>query len=185
MSSRISIRLGVVLIAACLIATAVLCTTSTRAQAGADTMSLVGKPAPDFMLQTLDGQQAKLSELKGSVAVLDFWATWCPPCRKSLPHLEKVHQDKALAGKGVKVWAVNAKEEKAKVQDFLKQNNFTFNVPLDADGKVLRSYLIQGIPTTVIVGRDGTIKNAFIGYGGDESAKEIDDAINTAVNEKK
>lgn len=146
-----------------------------------DTTSLVGKAAPDFTLQTLDGKQVKLSDQKGSVVVLDFWATWCPPCRKSLPHLQSISQDKDLAEKGLKVYAVNAREEKGKVEAFMKQNNYSFAVPMDKDGDVLKAYLVSGIPTTVVIGGDGKIRNAFIGYGGDESAKEMDEAIQAAL----
>src|SRR5437867_2798145 len=69
-----------------------------------DTMSLQGKAAPDLSLKTLDGQDFKLSELKGSVVLMDYWATWCPPCRESLPHINAISQDKELTGKGLKVF---------------------------------------------------------------------------------
>ncbi len=146
-----------------------------------DTKSLEGQPAPDFTMQTLDGKTVKLSDQKGSVVLMDFWATWCPPCRKSLPHIQKLSEDKALAEKGLKVWAINAHEDKAKVQDFITSNKFTFTVPLDADGTAMKKYLSHVIPTTVLVGRDGTIKNVFIGYSGEESDKEMESAIEAAL----
>jgi len=150
-----------------------------------DTESLVGKPAPDFQLTTLDNKQVKLSDLKGDVVVVDFWATWCPPCRKSLPHLQSVSQNQNDAKEGLKVWAVNARESNDKVEKFMKDNNYSFTVPLDSDGKTLQAYLVRGIPTTVIIGRDGKIRNVFVGYGGDESAKQIDDSIAAALKEPK
>jgi thiol-disulfide isomerase/thioredoxin len=124
----------------------------------------------------------KLAEQKGSVVMIDMWATWCPPCRASLPHVEKISQDKALAARGLKVWAVNDQENKQTISAFIQQNNFTFTVPMDIGGNVLANYKVSGIPTTVIVGRDGTIKNVFIGYGPG-SDKQIEDALDAALKE--
>jgi len=156
--------------------------TSARS-ADEDTTGFEGKAAPDFSLTTLDGKPVKLSDMKGKVVVLDFWATWCPPCRKSLPHLQKVSADKELADKGLVVWAVNAREDKEKVQKYLDDNKLTFTVPMDP-GKTLTDYKVQGIPTTVIVGRDGNVKNVFVGFG-EGSEKPIDDAITAALGDKK
>ena len=114
--------------------------------------------------------------------MIDMWATWCGPCRASLPHVQKISQDKALASRGLKVWAVNAKEEKQTAEKFVNQNNFTFTVPLDSAGQAMTDYKVTGIPTTVIVGRDGKIKNVFIGYGPG-SDKQIEDALEAALKE--
>jgi thiol-disulfide isomerase/thioredoxin len=154
----------------------------TSARSEDDTAGFEGKAAPDFSLTTIDGKPVKLSDMKGKVVVLDFWATWCPPCRKSLPHLQKVSADKALADKGLVVWAVNAREAKEKVQKYLDDNKLTFTVPMD-QGKTMTDYKVQGIPTTVIVGRDGNVKNVFIGFG-EGSEKPIDDAITAALAAK-
>jgi len=137
----------------------------TLRAADSDTMSLEGKAAPDVSLQTMDGQSFQLSKLKGSVVMLDYWATWCPPCRASLPNVNKLSQDKDLAAKGLKVYAINCRETQETAQKFVQDNHYTFTVPLDPSGEFGTKYLVQGIPTTVIVGRDGTIKDVFIGYG--------------------
>jgi thiol-disulfide isomerase/thioredoxin len=152
-----------------------------KARADNDTSALQGKAAPDFSLKTIDGKDVKLSDMKGSVVLLDFWATWCPPCRASLPHLNKVSQDKALADKGLKVYSINCKEKPDTAKDFLTKNNYSFNVALDSDGKAEESYAVTGIPTTVVVGKDGTVQHVVIGYGGDDTAKEIDDAVAAAL----
>src|SRR5262249_25381466 len=83
----------------------------------ADTQSLAGKPAPDWSFPVLGNtKNVKLSELKGNVVMMDYWATWCPPCRASLPHVNDFANDKALAEKGLRVFAINDKEtpDKAK-----------------------------------------------------------------------
>lgn len=148
-----------------------------------DTTSLNSKKAPDFSLKTLDGKQLRLSDQKGKVVVLDLWATWCPPCRKSLPHLQSLSVNKDLAARGLVVWAVNQEETPQTVREFVGTNNYTFTVLMDADGRIGQSYLVQGIPTSVIVGRDGTVSSVFIGFGAD-SAKSLDDAVNRALAQK-
>jgi peroxiredoxin len=148
-----------------------------------DTSSLEGQKAPEIALKTMDGTELKLSEQKGKVVLVDFWATWCPPCRKSLPHVQEMSESKELAEKGLVVWAVNAHEEQAKVKDFLTQNKYSFTVPMDAGGNTMKKYMVQGIPTTLVIGRDGKIRNVFVGFGPD-SAKQIDDAVKSALDEK-
>lgn len=148
----------------------------------ADTSSLKGKPAPDLSLNNLDKSKFKLSSLKGSVVVLDYWATWCPPCRESLPHINSLAADKELAEKGLKVFAINSKEKLATVQDFVKENNYTFPVPLDPTGQFGKLYKVVGIPTTVIVGRDGKIRDVFIGFE-EKMVAEMKTAIDAALAE--
>ena len=134
--------------------------------------ALVGQPAPDFTLEDLDGNTVKLSELKGSVVILDFWATWCGPCVASMPSLNKLYESTRAAG--VKVYAVNQKEDKDKIQEFLDKHNLTLPVLLDKEAKVAESYGVRGIPTTVIVGKDGKVQWTQVGYGpgGEEKLKE-------------
>jgi peroxiredoxin len=148
----------------------------------ADTMSLVGKPAPDFTLPTFDKKTVQLSSEKGNVVLLDYWATWCPPCRKGLPHIQEIANDKDLAAKGLKVWAINSKEDDAKVKPFLEKQKLTMTVPMDTKGEFGKAYLVQGIPTTVVVGRDGMIKKVFIGFG-DGQGEQIRAAVEAALNE--
>lgn len=142
----------------------------------ANATSLVGKAAPDFSLPSLDGSVVSLLQLKGKVVVLDFWATWCPPCRKSLPHLQHVSQDLKLKNKDLRVVAVDLKETRAKVQEFMNRNGYGFLVALDSDGAISEAYLVHGIPTTVIIDRAGVIRNVFVGFG-DSSEKLLDSAI--------
>jgi len=156
---------------------------SLTACAADDPASLKGKAAPGITLKTIDGKDVSLAGMKGKVVLVDFWATWCPPCKESLPHVQKVSADKALADKGLVVWATDDRETKDVVSAFLKQNSYTFTVLMDDKGAALQAYLVSGIPTTIVIGRDGTVKDAFVGYGGDDTAKAIDAAIDKALAE--
>src|SRR5579862_2589451 len=129
--------------------------TAAPTRADDDTVSLAGKPAPGISLSTIDGKKIKLSDQKGKVVVIDFWATWCGDCMVSLPHVQQMNDKKEWADKGLVVWAINAAEKPQIVKDFLKEKKFTFTVPMDDDRVALNDYKVNGIPATVIVGRDG------------------------------
>ena len=149
-----------------------------------DTMKLEGKAAPNVKLDTLDGKSIDLSKMKGDVVLMDYWATWCPPCRASLPHLNEIAKNEDYKSKGLKVFAINSREEKDKVQKFMDENKLSFTVPMDPEGSFGKDYLVRGIPTTVVVGRDGNIKKVFIGFGPG-SEKEIAKAVEAALKDPK
>jgi len=141
-----------------------------------------GKPAPEIALSTLDGKDFKLVEQKGKVVVVDIWATWCPPCRKSLPHLNKLSEDKGKAEKGLLIAAANSGEKKDVVEKFVKENKYTFTVLMDEQSSLSKTLGVRGIPTTLVVGRDGVVKNVFVGFGPG-SEKLLDDAVDKALAE--
>jgi peroxiredoxin len=135
----------------------------------ADADRLVGKPAPAFSVAGLDGKNVTNDQLKGSVYVLDFWATWCGPCVASLPGLDKIYQDNKAAG--LKVFAVNQGEDKDTVQKFVNDTKLTIPPLLDADQSVGAAYGANAIPETVLVGKDGVIRKVFIGGGHEDDIR--------------
>jgi peroxiredoxin len=150
---------------------------SMEEEMGGEMRALAGKPAPDFTLEMLDGTKVTLSDLKGSVVVLDFWATWCGPCIISLPKLQKI--DKEFAAKGVKVFAVNQAEPKDKVAAFIKERNLELTVLLDPEGQVNMQFKAEILPSTVIIGKDGVIRKVIIGY----IPAEAEGTMRTAIEE--
>jgi thiol-disulfide isomerase/thioredoxin len=122
----------------------------------------VGTDAPDFKLTTLDGKTVELSKLRGKPVFIDFWATWCEPCRRALPHTQKL-ADKY--GKDAHILAVNLKEDPDAVRQFLQSNNYTFTVPMDTDGSVAAQYRVRGIPHFVLIDAQGKIQFVQVGYG--------------------
>lgn len=129
-----------------------------------------GKEAPDFELTSLDGRRkVKLSDLRGKVVLLDFWASWCGPCREELPHIEKIHKE--LSGKGLVVLGIND-EPPDVAKKFVKEQGLTFTTLHDDGGKVHRLYGVEFIPTTIIVGRDGKVVERFVGYTEEGKIRE-------------
>jgi thiol-disulfide isomerase/thioredoxin len=123
--------------------------------------SLVGKPAPDFTLDLLDGKKFHLADHKGKVVVLDFWATWCGPCLQAMPQVERATHE--FADKGVELIAVNLQETPDKIKALLERQKLTPTVALDRDGVVAQRYQANAIPQTVVIDREGKITRLFIG----------------------
>jgi peroxiredoxin len=144
---------------------------------------LEGKAAPDFKLPGLDGKDVALTDLKGSVVVLDFWATWCGPCRASLPHLDKLYQDNKATG--VKIFAVNVDEDKTKVAPFIAETKLTVPVLLDSEQTGAGAkYGANAIPETVVIGKDGKVKKVIIGFDPSSGEEDLAKAIKAAMDGK-
>jgi len=125
--------------------------------------ALINNPAPDFTLEIL-GKDDKftLSSLKDkNIVVLDFWATWCRPCVQALPTLDEV--TKSFADRGVVFYAVDLQEPDDKVKAFLSEKGWNFNVLMDRMGEVANQYKVNGIPQTVIIGKDGKVAAVHVG----------------------
>jgi DsbE subfamily thiol:disulfide oxidoreductase len=117
--------------------------------------------ADDFELASLAGGKVKLSAYRGRVVFLNFWATWCPPCRAEMPSLERLHQ--LLGARGLEIVAVDLQEPKDTVRKFVKDNSLTFAVLLDANGAVGGAWGAQSIPTTYLIDRKGSILARSVG----------------------
>ena len=137
---------------------------------------LVGKPAPDFHLELLGsgGKKFRLSEQKGHVVILDFWATWCGPCLQAMPQVEKVAHE--FEDQGVQLIAVNLEEPAKTISNMLERHKLKVTVAMDIDGVAATKYEATAIPQTVIIDRDGKVARLFVG-GGPKLADELRDAL--------
>ncbi len=120
----------------------------------------VGFLAPDFTLTTLADEPVTLGELRGKPIVLNFWATWCPPCRAELPHFQAAHE---AYGDEVIILAVDEQENARHVMDFAQQLGLTFPIPLDTDGRVGVEYRVRAYPTTFFIDAEGVIQRVVRG----------------------
>ena len=120
-----------------------------------------GKPLPDFSLMDLKGEKHSLSDYKGKVVLLNFWATWCPPCVKEMPSMQRL-QDK-YQSKDFEILAVNMGEDSTTIEIFLQKMTLNFPILLDSDGAILKQWKIFAFPTTFLVDREGNIAYALFG----------------------
>ena len=134
----------------------------------------VGHPAPDFTLTTTAGETFSLADLRGKPVVLNFWATWCPPCRAELPELEAA--SKRLTGQ-VAIIGVNQAEPLAQVRDFAAQLSLTFSIPLDENANASRLYRVRSLPTTFFIDREGIIRQMQIGALNEATMKQLVETI--------
>ena len=143
----------------------------TFSTSGAET--LTGRMAPDFTLQTLDGRDIRLSDLRGQPVLLDFWAVWCGYCRQSLPTVELLHR--TFQEKGLHVFGVDSEPEDT-ARDYLLKNGYTVPSLIDPDNRVARLYQVRGWPTTVLIDADGRVVFHETGF----SAEAVRDALRKA-----
>nr|WP_203363242.1 redoxin domain-containing protein [Bacillus sp. REN10] len=135
----------------------------------------IGEKAPDFTLQTTEGKEVSLSDYKGKKVFLNFWATWCPPCKAEMPHMQKYYEAEAEKN-NVEILAVNlTKNDKGKeaVADFAKQYELTFPILLDETGDLGKTYKAFTIPTTYVLNTDGTIHQVITGPMDEEMMKQL------------
>lgn len=147
-----------------------------------DAPAVEGKAAPDFTLNDLSGRPVQLSALKGKVVLLNFWATWCPPCREEIPSMIRLNQ--AMQGKAFQMLAVSIDEGgREAVDSFFKRGGAALPALLDTDGKVARRYGTTGVPETFIIDAEGVIRKKVIG-AMDWSSPEVLSALDDIIGRK-
>ncbi len=138
----------------------------------------IGDLAPDFELQTLDGDTLKLSDLRGQIVILNFWASWCLPCLKEMPIFVESYAQHG--DEGMTVFAVNIGEKTDVVRDFAEDFGMTFPVGLDTDETVMQGYQIFGLPTTFFINRQGVIDYVVAGALRESDYQRL---VNTILQE--
>ena len=133
------------------------------AEAAAATLAGEGAEAPDFTVEMIDGSKVTLSELRGKVVLLNFWATWCPPCRKELKRVQHDVIDR-FAGRDFVFLPVSRGEERSAVEAFRRKTGYTFAMGLDPDQQVYDLYAENYIPRNFLIDRDGRIVALSVGY---------------------
>ena len=121
----------------------------------------VGESAPDFTLIDLEGNQVSLSDFRGETGFINFWATWCPPCRAEMPEIEAVYQE--YKDKDVVVIGVDILEPEDVVRQFVEQGGYSWTFVLDTSGEVAANYRVTAIPTSFFIDREGIIQVVNIG----------------------
>ena len=123
----------------------------------------MGFMAPDFSLLTENGDEIRLSELRGQAVLINFWASWCNPCRAEMPAMEKVYQE--YQGQGFVILAINAtsQDNPADAINFASQLGLSFPILFDLDGKVNSAYQVRALPTSFFVDRQGIIQEIVVG----------------------
>jgi peroxiredoxin len=122
----------------------------------------VGNRAPDFTLEALDGTKVSLKNYRGKVVLINFWATWCPPCRAEIPEIEAAFE--ARQDDGFVVFGVNVEEARETVAPFVDAFEMSYPVLLDESGRLLQTYRAMGLPMSVIIDQDGVIQARHIGF---------------------
>lgn len=143
-----------------------------QVQASAEERPEVGFTAPNFDLAGLDGKKVALANFRGRPVFLNFWATWCPPCRDEMPGMQELF---TVYGKDIVFLTVNMTVSERgvdSVQEFLRENGFTMPVVLDKSGDAAAKYLVRAIPTSFFVDRKGIIREKVVGAMNEETMRE-------------
>jgi DsbE subfamily thiol:disulfide oxidoreductase len=133
----------------------------------------IGSDAPMFALTDLNKNTVSLGDYKGKKVILNFWATWCPPCVNEMPLLQEVYNNRK--GEGIEVIGINYNEDYERVKKFISEKGVAFTILIDSDLKVSMDYGVIGLPVTFFIDRDGIIKEKF---KGELNKKLIEDILN-------
>jgi len=136
--------------------------------AGCTLAAAPGDPAPAFALSTADGRTIALDELRGRVVYLDFWASWCGPCRRSFPWLNEMHQK--YGARGLSVVGVNVDKRRADAERFLQQTPAIFTIVYDEAGKTPEAYAVKGMPSSYLIDSTGNVVAVESGFRDEQKA---------------
>ena len=146
---------------------------------GRSGMTRVGKPAPEFTMRLLDGGEFRLSDYEGVPLVINFWASWCPPCRQESPGFERQWRRYGLRartqtgdGGGVQFVGVDIQDELSDAQEYVREFGLTFPNGLDPDGKITIDYGVIGLPVTFFVGSSGIVEGRWVGAISEDKLEE-------------
>ncbi len=140
-----------------------LCSACTRSNQS-------GAAAPNFTLKDLSGKTVKLSDFKGKPVLIEFWATWCPPCRLSVPGIEKLH--KTYSSKGLVVLGISLDQDDwDSVKAFADKNGVTYTV-LKGDDDVMAKYQVRTIPMMIVMNKEGMIFKRYLGFDGEDALEK-------------
>ncbi len=126
-----------------------------------DADKAMNAPAPDFTLRDMNGNTITLSSLKGKVVLLNFWATWCPPCKAEMPTMNKLYNE--IRGRGLEIIAVSTDNSLSTIRNYLAKNPLDFPVVHDEKNQLSRQYRVFSMPTTFLIDRNGIIVEKFYG----------------------
>jgi peroxiredoxin len=141
-------------------------------------LGAASKPAPDVTLRTANGDTVRLADLKGRVVLVDFWASWCAPCKTSFPALDALFRE--YRERGVEVLAVNVDEQRHNADAFLAERPYALTVLFDPSGASAEAFGVEGMPSSFIVDREGAIRFTHMGYSGSVEAsyrQELDQLL--------
>ncbi len=133
---------------------------------------LTGRPAPDFALKSSTGENLRLSEYRGDVVMINFWATWCGPCRQEMPLLDDLYNRYERVG--FNLLGVNIDDDSGRAMDMIRELGVNFPVLFDARKEVSKMYDVDAMPVTVIVDREGTVRYVHQGYKPGYEEKYLD-----------
>jgi peroxiredoxin len=161
--------MGRVLLAGGVILSAVLTVSSLIASSRAAAPTLVGKEAPDFVLKAMDGRNLRISEFRGQVVLLNFWARWASGSRQEMPALDRINTTYSRAG--LVVLGVSVDEDLGRAREFAGAMKVSYPIVFDTGSDISRDYLLQQMPMTILVDRAGVVRYSNVGFKrGDERA---------------